>query len=692
MTATPRKLLPAALALSLLSPPAAAEEVPGGEGEMALFALDQVLKSETTVASRRARTIRETPGVVTLVTREEMLEAGARDLIDVLRMVPGFQFGGDTEGIVGVGFRGNWANEGKVLLLVDGLEMNELMYGGLMLGNHYPVDHIQSVEIIRGPGSAMYGGFAELAVVSVKTRGAKDLAGFAASAQYGQLQGGLGRRTLSAGYGQTFGDLGVSAQAFVGQGQRSTATYRDPVDPAFDYGMAGNSALDPLQLNLAASWKGLSVRFLYDDFRTTQKDGYGPSLYDREQVRFRTTAADARWDILIGERMTLTPRLTWMHELPWQATTPDNGCSADPNLDPARCPAVTFYDKTAERITGRLTLSWDVAEGVGLLAGVEAYRDQAWQNDPGVPDQYLFYGKTSITLWNQAAFAEVGWDNPVVNVLAGARVEHHSKFGASLVPRVALTKLVAPFHAKLLYAGAFKAPVIENTSTAPGATVSPDVKPERTRVFEAELGWQISEVAYLAVNAFDATIDDAIVFSTAIDPVSGAPVDVYQNYARTGTRGLEADFRLKAGWVSASATWSFYTTAGKNQVDVYQVPGHDSLMLGSAAHKVTAAATFRIGSHLSVTPTAIFLSPRYGYTTYDVDGNALALGQKGPDLYLNLFATWKNLLAKGLELGAGVYDLLGRGESYPQPYSGGHPPLPGPGREFLLRLSFNQGV
>ena len=76
--------------------------------ELDLFAADAVLKAETTIASIRPATMRETPGVVTIVTREEIVRSGARDLIDVLRNVPGFSFGVDVEGVVDLGFRGVW--------------------------------------------------------------------------------------------------------------------------------------------------------------------------------------------------------------------------------------------------------------------------------------------------------------------------------------------------------------------------------------------------------------------------------------------------------------------------------------------------------------------------------------------------------------------------------------------------------
>jgi outer membrane receptor for ferrienterochelin and colicin len=136
------------------------------------LSLEELLNIEVRVASgskSHGLTTRESPSIVTLVTEEEIRKSGARDLIDVLRLVPGFEFGMDVQGAVGVGIRGNWGFEGKVLFLLDGQEMNDNSYGTLVLGNHFSVQQIKRVEIIRGPGSALYGGFAELSVINVIT-------------------------------------------------------------------------------------------------------------------------------------------------------------------------------------------------------------------------------------------------------------------------------------------------------------------------------------------------------------------------------------------------------------------------------------------------------------------------------------------------------------------------------------------
>jgi outer membrane receptor for ferrienterochelin and colicin len=92
------------------------------------LSLEELLSVEVRVASgssNRGLTTRESPSIVTLVTEEEIRKSGARDMIDVLRLVPEFEFGVDVQGAVGVDIRGNWGYEGKILFLFDRQEMND---------------------------------------------------------------------------------------------------------------------------------------------------------------------------------------------------------------------------------------------------------------------------------------------------------------------------------------------------------------------------------------------------------------------------------------------------------------------------------------------------------------------------------------------------------------------------------------
>jgi outer membrane cobalamin receptor len=648
-----------AAVVALFATPGFAER----SSELDLFAADAVLKAETTVASIRPATVRETPGVVTIVTREEIVRSGARDLIDVLRNVPGFSFGVDVQGVVDLGFRGVWGHEGKILLMIDGLEMNEQLFGTLQLGRELPVDQIQAVEIIRGPGSALYGGNAELAVINVKTRGAAELQGAYGSATYAQSGHDFGERTLSLQYGQvheTLGGLAVSVSGWFGQANRSEQPYNDLFGGSAPM-TNGASQINPGYLNLGAEWKSLKLRFVYHKLNMKTVDGYGGAGAPVRES-FTSMLGSASYELKVNDQLRIVPELQYKRQLPWRA------------LDKS---SVLFYDKTSDRLTGRLTAIYQPIEQVSVAAGGEVFRDRGWLNDGElVGGQTLFDGSPRVEYGTTALFSEATARTPIANIVAGARFEHHSLVGSSFVPRLALTKIVAPFHFKLLYSQAFRAPTLENLA------LNPVLTPERTTVVEAEAGVQIAEGLFASMNVFDLTIHDPIIYSA--DPATGA--QVYRNFRRTGSRGVEAELRMRDRRGSLTLGYSYYTAGPKNQVDLYATPD-PARVLAFPAHKLSARASVNLGEHLSFDPSAIWISGRYAATGTDSSG-AATFAIAGPQLLLNLFATARDLGFKGLDLGLGVYNLLDVADDYIQPYNSSHAPLPGPSREWVARLSY----
>lgn len=110
-------------------------------------ALQQSLNSEFKAGAIAGISSREVPNIVSFITANDIRNTGARDLVDILRLVPGFDFGTDVETVLGPALRGNWAMEGKILLLIDGMEMNELLYQTLFFNHHFPVDIIERIEV-----------------------------------------------------------------------------------------------------------------------------------------------------------------------------------------------------------------------------------------------------------------------------------------------------------------------------------------------------------------------------------------------------------------------------------------------------------------------------------------------------------------------------------------------------------------
>jgi len=233
-------------------PAPAAEDI----SELSLEALldKPIAVATATGTATRAATA---PAIVTVITREEIRDLGARDLIDVLRFVPGLDFTSDVEGVVGLAVRGITAIEGKALVMIDGMPINDLSYGNALFGNREAVDQIDHIEVIRGPGSTVYGGFAELAVINVVTHPDTPVDRVNASATYGQLPTTVGRLTGALQASHSFGDLNVRGSVFTGTSVRSDGPY-EVAGTGQTVNMAEYSTIRPFNVSLGADWKGVS--------------------------------------------------------------------------------------------------------------------------------------------------------------------------------------------------------------------------------------------------------------------------------------------------------------------------------------------------------------------------------------------------------------------------------------------------
>jgi outer membrane receptor protein involved in Fe transport len=191
---------------------------------------------------------------------------------------------------------------------------------------------------------------------------------------------------------------------------------------------------------------------------------------------------------------------------------------------------------------------------------------------------------------------------------------------------------------------------------------------------------------FVVVNGFDITVDKPFVYY--FDAATGD--DGYRNYQRMGTRGVELELRFKSDHAFANASYSFYTTAGKDRIAPLAVPDHDHVLLGFAPHKLALLAGYRIMRALDASVSGTLLAgQRWGYSGYDGSGAPVA-NDYGSELLLNAFVSYKDLGVRGSFVGIGVQNLTNSKAVLIQPFNNGHPPLPGPSREIFLRVGYDQ--
>jgi outer membrane receptor for ferrienterochelin and colicins len=130
-------------------------------------------------ASKFEQKITEAPSSISIVTAEDIKRYGYRTLTEILQSVRGFYISYDRDfsyaEVRGFGRPGDYND--RILFLVDGHRMNENITNGVSMGTDFPVDVdlSEKIEVIRGPGSSIYGSNAFFAVINVIIRRGQDL-------------------------------------------------------------------------------------------------------------------------------------------------------------------------------------------------------------------------------------------------------------------------------------------------------------------------------------------------------------------------------------------------------------------------------------------------------------------------------------------------------------------------------------
>jgi outer membrane receptor protein involved in Fe transport len=641
--------------------------------ELFQLSIEELMDIPVSVATKKELSIRETPGIVSVITQEEIRNSGARDLIDVLRLVPGFEFGGDLQGSVGLGVRGIYAFEGKASVFLNGTPMNDLLFGNLLLGHRFNPDQIKRIEIIRGPGSAIYGGTSELAVINIVTVD-EELNGAEATLMHGQMQEVPGRSRLTLSWGQPLGkDWEVSLSASYLQGVRSDKTYRDVDDTTFE--MEDNSAIRTRNVFVGIKKGNFQLNYLNDSYHLRHRNGYGKALSEDTDhlTDYHHLQAKYRWQL--SERWELRPLFQYLWQHPW--------VSNDPNV-------FEWSNRTARRTLLGLESNFQSGKernGWDITFGGQAYQDYAkvlyYGPDPSLSTQIPSPDDTSrlpkVTYYNYTAYVQAIWQRNQWTFTLGARDDYHTGYGNAFVPRVGLTFVDAKFHSKLLASRAFRAPNICSTN--------PAVQPEYATVLELELGYQLMRSLFWTLNLYDITIDKPLYYTGGLYG--------YENGNKLGTRGFETELRWVQSHLKASLNYSFYTTDGKENDKLYTVlpeyfahPTTDvpAAMQAFARHRIGLTLDYALSQKINLHINNLYLGERYAFDYYD--GVEYRMRRFEPVLLTNVYVRVKEIV-KGLELGAGVYDLLGSNYAFLVPYdAGGMAPTPAPSREWVVKLRY----
>ncbi|OIN92755.1 MAG: hypothetical protein AUJ20_06500 [Comamonadaceae bacterium CG1_02_60_18] len=498
--------------------------------------------------SRLPQRLDETPGAMTLIDREFIRQSGARDVVDVLRLVPGFQTSSAFEADAPqANYHGSFSvYSARIQVLIDGRSV----YSNYLFGSVAPglmsvaLDDIERIEVFRGSNSATYGARAMLGVVNIVTRSAAESPGLRASVRSGEngiqdTQLSLGWQALGSAMHLSVdqrGDDGLTGSNGHNRVQRANFNAELPVAP-------------DAQLELHTGWMQIDAGrgFASNLNAPLRETGYNSAFLQLDWKKAVDSQQDMAFDFVHMQESFVDVS---SFALPAPFFSVDLDYSGVASNDSLKFEAM-------RRLSSDVRYVW----------GTELRRES-------VTSRPIYNTDNAIVTNFTRLFSNVEWRaTPQLLINAGGMAEHNSLSGASFSPRLMLNWTAAPGHTwRVGVARAFRPPsvfekqgniryvakgtLLQITTLARGQ-VQPESVLTRELGYLAELDWLRSQLDVRvyndAVHGFIQSVPYAL--PTAGSLLASNPRD-YFNGENFSIRGVEAQWQAHP-WAGARIGMNF---------------------------------------------------------------------------------------------------------------------------------------
>lgn len=564
------------------------------------------------------------PAVATVITADDIKAIGATDLDQVLESVPGLHVSNAPRAYSPLyTIRGIYSESNpQVLVLINDIPITNVYVGDRsQIWGGMPVENIARIEIIRGPGSAIYGADAFAGTINIITKTSADING----TEFGVRAGSFNSRNgwlLHGGQWNGF-DVAFSLELLKTDGQDGIIDIdaQTGLDTAFstDASLAPgpvNLQRDAIEARMDVSRGHWRLRTGYQG-RSNVGTGAGVAqALDPEGTNdSRRINADLTHSTQIGDNWEIASQLSFF----------DTSAESDLVLYPAGSFGGAFPDGVIgnpyvyERHT-RLGISafyhgikdHHIRLGTGTIHN-DMYKTEESKNfaPNGAPlgsvvdvsdDPNLVFIEPHdrrITY----AFAQDEWQlAPDWNFTGGVRYDHYSDFGSTVNPRLALVwQTRYNLTSKVLYGRAFRAPAFNELYNInnPVALGNPDLDPEKIDTYEIAFDYQNTDSVNTKLNLFRYRMTDIIRFVP--DPSPATTVTAQNAGERVGT-GLELETTYKAG--SSLNITGNYAYQNSTERDT------DSDVANAPQHKIYVRSDWRMAQTWRVSAQADWVADR----------------------------------------------------------------------------------
>ncbi|WP_207682497.1 TonB-dependent receptor plug domain-containing protein [Desulfonema magnum] len=588
----------------------AADNTPKFEDELAFYALEERMM---TTATKTKKTLRQAPAIATVITGDEIRSMGARNLTDVLKTVPGFGVSINETGWQMFEVRGIRTRDSeKILVMIDGHRVNNSYYGSALVHifDNLSVEKVKQVEIIRGPGSALYGANAFVGVINVITKDGDDVNG----ADVTVAGGNFDTKKINLIGGKSFKDKDIKVFGSVDYSDTDGDDVIIKADTiaGTPFSMTPGNAdlyLKKTEALLKVSYGNLIFKghFLQQD--KGSYIGFANALTDDNTYKTKDSWAELEYSRAFTDKFSASLRTYFDYFK--QETKLEVFPEGFPGYPDGGVGTPGLKNRT---LGGEFQFDYDLFKGNHLIVGfnyehIKQYdvgqrlNFDPWTFEPiaslqDVSSWANFNKDVTRKVW--AVYVQDEWAiRNNLSITAGVRYDNYDDFGSTTNPRAGLVwNFLEHADLKLLYGQAFRAPnfiELYNDSN-PSAVGNPNLEPEKIKTYEASLGYRFGDSYMMNLNYFHNDIDDLIAVDTFVTPAK------YTNLGGAEVSGIEV---VLNGRYNQTDYWKVaYTWQDPKDKDT------DKELPFVPTHRINFSANYGISNYLEIHTDVIWTGER----------------------------------------------------------------------------------